>query len=439
MGSPAQRWQRPFLLFVAIVLGLSALAPQPVLGQGARAQVLVDRDSLFFDRRMKLRVKGLEPGVETVLTVSVDDARKQRWWSQNVYVADGNGEVDPSSHEPVRGTYSGVHGMGPLWSMVGGERFFTRSSAEVSIQVSQKGTVLGERTVAWLSPRSHPGVTRESLRGPGFAAELYLPASGTRPVPAVLVLGGSGGGFNAERASLLASHGFAAMDLAYFGVEGIPRYFVETIPVEQFMSAVDILVGDSRVDGSRVAVMGRSYGAQIALLLASRDPRVRAVIAEAPSSFLTGTPSTYPVGPVQSAWSWDGEPLPFLNPATEEDQTPADPTHRAAEAHPAAVPAERISGPVLFVSGEADRIWASTAMADQLVHRMESHGFQHAIIHVHYPEAGHNFGGGEQAYGIPNLPPKNRGGSSGGTLQGNSVAAVAAWEEILAFLEKHLR
>ncbi len=78
-------------------------------------------------------------------------------------------------------------------------------------------------------------------------------------------------------------------------------------------------------------------------------------------------------------------------------------------------------------------------MAEQLVDTMETNGFAHTVRHVHYPDVGHNFGGGQQAYGVPNLPPKDRGDSRGGSRQGNSIAGVDAWREVLSFLASHLR
>lgn len=411
--------------------------------------IVVEKDTAFFDRDLGLRIQGLDPSSEIIVTVSATDARGQSWWSQNVYVADAHGEIDPARHEPVRGTYSGSHPMGPFWSMIGAERFYTSASADVRIRVADETGSLAERTVTWLSPRDHPDITKEAIRLPDLVADLYLPSEREDPVPAVVVLGGSGGGFNSERASLLATHGYAALDIAYFGVEGTPRYFVESMPLERFMRAIVHLARDPRIDASRIAVMGRSYGAQLALLLGSHDPRIRVVIAEAPSSFVAGTPATYPEGPVSSAWSLAGEPLPFLG-AGGQDTEPADrerirvpapedsAPERAPAAHPAAISAERINGPVLLITGEADPLWPSMDMAEQLVRRMETHAFEHAVQHVHYADAGHNFGGGEQAYGVPNLPPKDRGDSRGGTRQGNSVAGVAAWAEALAFLRSHL-
>ncbi len=446
------RCQSPTIrLLIGVALLLCALASRQASAQERTAvEILTNADSIFFDRDLGLRLRGIDPGSEAILTVSAIDARGQSWWSQNAYRADETGEIDLSQQPPVRGTYSGVHSMGPFWSLVGAERFYTSSDASIRIQASAGYRVLAERSVRWMSPRDHPGVMKESFRRSDLVADLYLPANREGPVPAVVVLGGSGGGFNSERASLLATHGYAALDVAYFGVEGTPEYFVETMPLEYFMGAVSVLERDSRIDASRIAVMGRSYGAQLALLLASHEPRIHLVIAEAPSSFITGTPATYPVGPVAPAWSLDGAAFAFLNRQGESD----DPVHpkqisvsipgdealdQMPAADEAAIPVERINGPVLFVTGEADRLWASTAMAKQLRRRMAARGFEHVVQHAHFPESGHNMGGGEQAYGVSNLPPKDRSGSGGGTRQGNSIAGVAAWETVLAFLRSNLR
>jgi len=85
-----------------------------------------------------------------------------------------------------------------------------------------------------------------NIRRSDLVANLYLSGNRQGPVPAVLVLGGSGGGFNSERASLLATHGYAALNVAYFGVEGTPKYFIETIPIEYFMGVVSLLESDAR-------------------------------------------------------------------------------------------------------------------------------------------------------------------------------------------------
>ena len=412
--------------------------------------IVLDDHEAFFDRELGLRVAGLEAGAEVTLEVDAIDARDQLWQSRNVYVVGSDGGVDLSRDAPREGSYTGAHAMGPFWSMVGAERFYTDGPATVGIRVREGETVVAEAAATWLAPRNDPSVVSEPIRGPELQANLWLPAESDGKLPAVIVVGGSGGGFNSERASLLASRGYAALDVGYFEVEGRPEYFVESVPLEYFMNAIDVLAADPRIDASRVAVMGKSYGAQLVMLWASYDPRIRAVVAEAPSSFVTGTSASLPDGPYASAWSFEGRQFPYLS-GGNPDQAPANPLQinvdtagsvaidRRPEARVAAIPAERIEGAVLLISGDDDKIWEATPMCRQLIARMQpARGFDHEARHVRYADAGHNLGGGQQAYGVPNLPPKDRGDSRGGSRQGNSVAGAAAWREVLAFLEREL-
>ena len=57
------------------------------------------------------------------------------------------------------------------------------------------------------------------------------------PHPAALVLGGAGGGLREGAAQALASEGFAALTLAYLGVDPMPRELVE-VPLEYFERAI---------------------------------------------------------------------------------------------------------------------------------------------------------------------------------------------------------
>ena len=418
---------------------------------GVTPTIQLGLDQAYFDRDLALRIEGLRPGATVTLSVSATDSREQVWRSDNRYVADEFGAVAPSRQAPEEGSYSGIHPMGPFWSMGGAERFYTDGPAELQLQVLQDGSAVTERTARWLSPRDDPHIVREAIREPGLSADLWHADSTSTPLPLVIVVGGSGGGFNAERAALVATHGFAALDIAYFEAEGRPEHFVDTIPLEYFMGAIDRLSQDPRIDITRTTLMGKSYGAQLVLLWAAHDPRVNAVVAEAPSSFVTGTSSTLPDGPYPSAWSYEGRPFPFLR-AGDPSQPPDDPAQISIrtggaealdslpEARRAAIPVERIDGPVLLITGEADRIWESTRMAEQLMARLTAAaGYDHQARHLHYPDAGHNLAGGQQAFGVPNLPPKDRGNSRGGTRQGNSVAGVSAWQETLRFLTEVTR
>lgn len=384
-------------------------------------------DAFPFDQAPGLRLTGLEPGAETVIKIEVTDHAGDRWFGQSVYVADENGVISPATLAPIRGMYEGVQAAGPFWSMVGVNRFETAGDATGKITVSSiLGELVASRTFIWQSPLTNSNLLSEPLNLPHLDATLYLPSDASEPIATILLLGGSGGGANQERAALLVRHGYAVVDIAYFGTPDTPSYFLETFPLERIFSIIDTIESDHRLAANKVAIMGRSYGAQLALILASHEPRFAAVIAEGPSNMISGTPSSYPNGEALSAWSVNGKPLPFHN----GEGAPAEDT---------LIPVERFGGPVLLISGADDKIWPATEMAEALVQRRTTAGLQTHTINLTYPNAGHNFGGGEQSYGVPNLPPKDRRGRSGGTEAGNSIASIDAWAATLAFLEQTLK
>ncbi|HAP59993.1 MAG TPA: hypothetical protein DCR93_11010, partial [Cytophagales bacterium] len=63
-------------------------------------------------------------------------------------------------------------------------------------------------------------------RRDSVVADLYVPP-GAGPKPAIIFLGGSGGGFRSERSSLLASAGYVVLNLKYFRYEGLPDGILE--------------------------------------------------------------------------------------------------------------------------------------------------------------------------------------------------------------------
>jgi pimeloyl-ACP methyl ester carboxylesterase len=97
----------------------------------------------------------------------------------------------------------------------------------------------------------------------------------------VLVLGGSSGRVDVERANMLASQGVTALALRWFGGEAQPSVPCET-PLETFAEAIGMMT----VECQHLVLLGSSYGAEAALLTASMDGRVDAAIAMAPTDFV---------------------------------------------------------------------------------------------------------------------------------------------------------
>ena len=103
----------------------------------------------------------------------------------------------------------------------------------------------------------------------------------------------------------------------------------------------------------------------------------------------------------------------------------------------ATIPVERIDGPVLLVSGQADELWPSGWSAAAIAAHLRAKGFRYRVVHLSYAGAGHLIG---KAY-LPAGSTRVAGGrlETGGTPQGNAAAQADAWPRVLRFLEAALR
>ena len=258
--------------------------------------------------------------------------------------------------------------------------------------------------------------------GPGMVGAYSPPPAGRRDV--VLVLGGSEGGLQGSQplARRIAEHGVGALALAYFGAPGLPQT-LENVPLESLRAGVDWVRSQPGMAGRRLVVLGVSKGGEAALLLASNDPRLCAVVAGVPSSVVwAGIDMAHPATPVTvSSWSLGGKPLAFTPYADGPFRGVRDLYERslAAAAPEAAIPVENIRGPVLLISGKADQLWPSTPMSEAVIARLDAKHFAYAHRHLAYDDAGH------AAFGPPlpaDSPNMARLASLGGTGQPGGAA-----------------
>ncbi len=252
----------------------------------------------------------------------------------------------------------------------------------------------------------------------------------------VVVLHGSSGRPDLERARLFASHGALGLALRWFGGEGQVPGICE-VPLETFFAAVDFT--SRRCD--RIVLIGTSKGAEAALLTAIHDDRLQAVVGLSPSSVVwanTGPGRDGEAWPQRSSWTVGGAPLPFVaydpywRPVRRDGLTAYRSFHEqslrrfAAEAIDAAIPVERIQGEVLLVAGGDDALWPSDWFARALVgRRAEASKATRLVVH---PEAGHR----------TLLPGETKPRSSlhahGGSDEADAALGSAAWTEIADLL-----
>jgi hypothetical protein len=270
-----------FALLFSVLFSIGTL-------QLASAQeIVVEPQSALSDTPVSIILSGFEPESELTLRAQTTDEAGVLWESYAVFGVAGDGSVDVARQAPLEGTYETADPMGLFWSMQpqdeAAQPFFVQETLEPQV-VAFEAEVEGETVAGAEAERLAvaPEVVRAEVREDGLVATLFTPP-GDGPHPGIIVLGGSEGGLGEGRAALLASHGYATLALAYFGIEELPEELIE-IPLETFDAGLDWFAAQDAVDAERVAMMGASKGAEAALLVASRRPEVRAVVAYMPSN-----------------------------------------------------------------------------------------------------------------------------------------------------------
>jgi dienelactone hydrolase len=460
----------------------------PTLPNTANIRFDVPSNGAFIDEDVQIRLSGLAPHQCVRIHATTEDDENRRWTSDATFRADSLGQVDLTKQEPKSGTYRGVAPMGLFWSMRlangsesdGARATFTKKdslphavmleaeldrsvmimSGRIERSFRARGTVIRDLAVTGANQlgtaqASEPGLPR------GRVGRMFLPPASTGQTlrPAVIVLSGSGGGFDLDKAAVLSRHGFATLALAYFGSPPL-KPWLHRVPLEYIEAALAWLAAQPEIDPQRLGVLGVSRGAELALLSASRFSNVRAVVAYAPSSVAWDSGGRdKATGEKIPAWLWRGEPVPAVplalgrfmwrsaipvvamrRPVMFRNLFRAGLRNEEAMTR-AAIPAEQINGPILLISGGDDHVWPAQEMAEAIVTRLKNRGFRHAIEHLHYPTAGH-------LLRYPHLPTTARDSrhkhlrgarySFGGSARADAEAQSDSWHRTIEFLSKNL-
>jgi len=287
-----------------------------------------------------------------------------------------------------------------------------------------------------------PRITETGVTADGMVGILFRPATSAKPIPAVLVLGGSEGGLNAAvtaEARLIAQHGMAALQLAYFGTGHLPES-LQLIPVEYFTGAVAWLQAQPGIDPAKIAILGTSVGGEAALLIAAYDMDVHAVVAAVPSGIVWQGIGPWGMAKPESSFSWRGYALPDLPYRTGEPGGTFDryasglnslPRHRDA-----IMPLARINAPIMMICGGRDVVWPSCPMVALAAQQLKAAGFAHPVAVFAFPHAGHAVFGPPVMAVRPGNTEFADLGSLGGTASANDAARAVAWPAFFAFLDR---
>jgi len=188
------------------------------------------------------------------------------------------------------------------------------------------------------------------------------------------------------------------------------------------------------VRADAIGIWGVSKGAEFALLAGSYLDGFSAIAAIVPSDVVW---EGWGSGETTASFGWQGEALPFVPylGMGEEFANPTGPNgrprlrlphDRGRHANPdrvvaARIPVENIDEPLLIAGGDADLVWNSGEMAQNIAERRAENGLP--TVSLIYTDAGHFLSGD-------------------GTGTSNNAANIAAQQEIwpatLAFFAEHL-
>ncbi|WEN15204.1 acyl-CoA thioester hydrolase/BAAT C-terminal domain-containing protein [Rhodanobacter sp. AS-Z3] len=259
--------------------------------------------------------------------------------------------------------------------------------------ISVVAIIVGVVGYGWYQAKTFDTTTLPTNYGK-VVSKLYL-GEGERQ-PLLAGFGGAEGGnawasrhWQGERDTFV-KQGYAFLAPGYFGMPGTPER-LDRLSLDAVHDAILVAAKNPQVEGRCIALIGGSRGAELALTVASRYPDIKAVMAIVPGSavFAGNTPSMK-----TSAFTWHGKPLPYvpvpwaavpdllkhhLREAFEKMLTNQPTNQPAVEA--AAIPVERINGPVYLMSATHDELWPSQPMAAAMMRRLDTHQF--AFTHTH--------------------------------------------------------
>ncbi|KAK7086941.1 hypothetical protein SK128_004855 [Halocaridina rubra] len=410
-----RNWQTYRTLVTAVQLKSSDMSNRIISGSGVWIEA--NPRVCLHDVPTELRAGGLPPNSPVTLTANLTDEQGKRFCSNAHYITNELGQIDASIQAAVGGSYTGVFPAGLLTTLAPAPeeyaflRLYKRDPTipwKISVSVTAGHTTLQEQkeNLATIDLERHlmaEGVKRIPIREGRVRGTLYLPA-GKGPFPGVIDMFGSVGGLFEFRAALLASRGIAALALAFFAYEDLPKV-TNYFELEYFEEATRILLSQPTVIKDRCGVISVSKSSDIAYSMGTWLSPVKAVVG------ISGPPLGF-----DSDLSYKGQIIlkgvklaaedmamdkekriypkreairNFFNPKFEEHMVPIE---NADE------------GTHFLVVASDDDSWNTDIAAHELRMRMEKFGKTHVEIIV-YPGAGHMIRAPIWCLSIPVLPP----------------------------------
>lgn len=237
-----------------------------------------------------------------------------------------------------------------------------------------------------------------TLQTPNTESVLYLSKGKNQPL--IIGLGGSEGGnawtsdYWKKTRDQFIEKGYAFLAVGYFGAKGTPDT-LNKIAIEDIYNAIQIATKNKLVNKKKIAIIGGSRGADLALLLGSYYEDIKCIVS------IVGSNAVFPGHTTHfttSCWTYQNKELPFIPVDDEAIPFLINRDLRGAfeamlkdtvAVEKAAIKVENIKGSILFLSATKDEICPSTPMADMMVQRLKDNNFKFHYKHTAI-EGGHS-------------------------------------------------
>ena len=235
--------------------------------------------------------------------------------------------------------------------------------------------------------------SQDTLKVKNVEAILYTGSGNNQAL--VVGLGGSEGGnawtsnYWQKRREEFIAKGYAFLAIGYFGCKETPK-ILDRIAIDEVYQAIALAKTNAKINPKKIAVIGGSRGADLALLLGSYYKEI---------SLVVGMSSSHAVFPGHtqefntSCWTYNGKELPFVpvNEAAVPFLMKRDlrGTFEAmlkdtVSEQKALIHVENINGPILLLSATKDEIIPAVDMGNKMIARLKSNQFKYAYEHVIY-------------------------------------------------------
>jgi len=292
------------------------------------------------------------------------------------------------------------------------------------------------------------GIKPKLINKNNFKGNFYSKKTTEEKTTVILIGGGQWGDYWAQ---YFAKNNMVGFSIPYFGQDSLPR-LPEEIELEYFEDAINWLKKQPEVNPKKIVVMGASRNAELALLIASNlNHLISGVVAYAPSSVSwSNTVLPYNSDEMKASWKYQKIDIPYIpmkkiKGSESEVVNMLDYWEKGLKKidyiEKASIKVEQIKGSILLISGNDDKVWPSSKMADMIEKRLKDNRFEFLFKNFKYDNAGHSISNNPDSKSsyqtnTITIDGKKYKYEFGGTVEGNFKAKQNARCELMKFLKE---